>query len=126
MKTGYKILISQLVPLFLGYLFGQWILLFLNTNFPNNISFPLGGLVALILGWIYGYLFFIVLLSNLWFQKGISKWNYLIPAILVFLFPIFDNNSQTIIQGVVYWLIAFMGGWILAKIVNFVANFIKK
>lgn len=122
MKNTYKILLSQIISLVLGYFGASWL-----SSFSHTSLFDVGGegFIAFILI-PFVYLFLIVLISNLWFQK-LNKWNYLIPAILVLIPTLMlsiDSSSDYILYK--YYLEAFIGGWILAWIVNFVAGLIKK
>lgn len=125
MRAASKIIVSQIVSLVLAYFAGQWIVSLVDKLMPAATGFPLGDVAVFVLGLVYIYLLLIVSVSNLWFVQ-ISKWNYLIPAILVLIFPFFDNNKESLVQGLVYWLFAFLGGWILAWVVNFVAGLVKK
>lgn len=71
-------------------------------------------------------LFFTVFYLNLWFQK-LNKWTYLIPVVLILLLVCFVGLlNNNLLFALKYWLIAFVGGWIAAYVVNFFAGLIKK
>ena len=120
-----KTIISQSVSLVLGWLIGVGIIKFINVSYPDfmrDASF--GALVIISLIFVNSYLFSITFISNLWFQK-LSKWNYLIPAILILVALILDGGFWlgTEFQ---YGLVSLVAGWVLAWIVNFVVGLIKK
>ncbi len=79
---------------------------------------------------IFSYVFIITFLSNLWFQKTDSgvRISYLVPTGLFLLFSLILSFTLGSInfELVGYWLIAFLGGWVLAWVVNFVAGLIKR
>ena len=120
-----KTIIGQIVSLVLGWLIGVGIIKFINVSYPDfmrDASF--GALIIISLIFVNSYLFSITFISNLWFQK-LSKWNYLIPAILILVALILDGGFWlgTEFQ---YGLVSLVAGWVLAWIVNFVVGLIKK
>ena len=120
-----KTIISQSVSLVLGWLIGVGIIKFINVSYPDfmrDASF--GALVIISLIFVNSYLFSITFISNLLFQK-LSKWNYLIPAILILVALILDGGFW-LGTGFQYGLVSLVAGWVLAWIVNFVVGLIKK
>lgn len=122
MKTSLKIVISQIVSLIGAYFVAGWI-----GGYREGTAFDISATAFISFVMLpFVYLFLITLIANLWFQS-INKWNFLIPAILIFVLTIvlsLDSSSDYILYKM--WLGAFFGGWILAKILNFVVRFAKK
>ena len=122
MKNAYKIILSQVTYIALASVFAGWIGDYKGGGF---FDIQANAFISFIL-LPFVYLFLIMLVSNFWFQK-INKWSYLIPATLVLLgMGFLGYGSSNLPLVIEYWLIAFVGGWLLAQAINFVAKLIKK
>jgi len=122
MNTSAKIFVTQAVSVILSYVLSNYVGDYSNSG---NFWVMTGGFISLFY-WPFIYVAFVVFISTLWFQ-GLNKWSYLIPAFLVLLFVVFLGYlSNDLLFVLKYWLIAFVGGWVLARVVNFVAGFAKK
>ena len=117
-----KIVLTYFISFVLAYFLASWLGGYLDDGSFWVMS---GGLIAFsLLPFIF--IFFVVLFANLWFQK-LNKWSYLIPAILILLFVgLLGYSSNNLLFVLKYWLIAFVGGWVLARVVNFVAGMVGR
>jgi len=121
MKNSNKIILSQVISVVLAYFVADYI-----GASSNSSAFDIGGSAFLsFISFPFVYLFLITLISNFWFQE-INKWSYLIPIVLVFTFSLVSSFSSSDYSLYLYWLGAFVGGWVLAQVVNFVTGFFSK
>ena len=126
MKNSFKIILSQVVSLVSAYFVASWIGEYFGKPSDGGLFVGLNSIVAYAFFFLpIIYVGLITFVSNLRFLK-LSKWNFIIPSIFVLIFEIsMGYNSGGFWFGIKYWLIAFLGGWILAWIVNFFADLIK-
>lgn len=121
MNKYLTIVVSQIFSIVAAYFFANWL-----GELSNESLFDIkaSAFIALFY-WPLIYLLLVTFISNLWFRK-LNKLNYLIPAIILFLIFVYvDYASSDLWLVLGYWLIAFLGGWVLAWVVNFVVGKIK-